>query len=158
MMFPLVRDLGVEGIPVTVTCGVLGFSRQAFYQWRARPWSDRDWDDAHLTNAIVGIHGDDPEFGYRLIADELGAAGHRAGEGRVHRLCREYRIWSITTRKGRKGSGKTLGPAVHDDVVRRDFTASTPDEVWLTDIERHEALSNREGVGDLLLQPVAAGW
>ena len=34
MMFPLVRDLAAEGIPVRLTCGVLGFSPQAFYKWR----------------------------------------------------------------------------------------------------------------------------
>jgi len=34
MMFPLVRDLAAEGIPVRLTCGVLGFSPQAFYEWR----------------------------------------------------------------------------------------------------------------------------
>ena len=33
MMFPLVRDLAAEGIPVRLTCGVLGFSAQAFYKW-----------------------------------------------------------------------------------------------------------------------------
>src|SRR5271169_2738486 len=52
-----------EGIPVTATCGVLGFSTQAFYQWQADPICDRDLDDAHLTNAIIDIHADDPEFG-----------------------------------------------------------------------------------------------
>ena len=76
-MFPLVRDLAAEGVPVRLTCGVLGFSPQAFYKWRSRPWSDRDWADAHLTNVIVDVHADDPEFGYRFIADELEAAGHR---------------------------------------------------------------------------------
>ena len=34
MMFPLVRDLAAEGIPVRLTCGVLGFSTQAFYKCR----------------------------------------------------------------------------------------------------------------------------
>ena len=33
MMFPLVLDLAAGGIPVAVTCRVLGFSKQAFYQW-----------------------------------------------------------------------------------------------------------------------------
>ena len=61
------------------------------------------------TNAIVDVHGDDPEFGYRFISDELEAAGHEAGEGRVHRLCREHKIWSSTTKKGRRSSGKTSG-------------------------------------------------
>ena len=77
MMFPLVSDLAAEGFPVRLTCGVLGFSTQAFYKWRARPCSDRDWADAHTTNLIVDVHADDPEFGYRFIADELEAAGQR---------------------------------------------------------------------------------
>jgi len=109
MSFPLVRELAAEGIPVRLTCGVLGFSPQAFYQWRAKPVSDRDWSDAHVLNAIVEIHADDPEFGYRFIADELDRGGHDLGEGRVHRLCRENRVWSSTTKKGRRGSGRFRG-------------------------------------------------
>ena len=34
MMYPLVLDLAADGVPVTVTCRVLGFSTQAFYKWR----------------------------------------------------------------------------------------------------------------------------
>ena len=143
MMFPLVRDLAAEGIPVRLTCGVLGFSPQAFYKWRAKPMCDRDWSDAHVLNAIVDIHGDDPEFGYRFITDELERSDHDVSEGRVHRLCRDNRVWSITTRKGRKGSGKVPGPAVHDDLVKRNFTASHVDEVWLTDITEHPTLEGK---------------
>jgi transposase InsO family protein len=142
MMFPLVRDLAAEGIPVRLTCGVLGFSPQAFYKWRARPCSDRDWHDAQLTNAIVDVHVDDPEFGYRFIADELEAAGHRVGERRVWRLCRRHRIWSTTTKKGRR-HGKTPGPAVHDDLVQRQFNAPAPDVVWVTDITEHPTVEGK---------------
>ncbi len=143
MMFPLVRDLAAEGIPVRLTCGVLGFSTQAFYKWRARPCSDRDWADAQLTNAIVDVHADDPEFGYRFIADELEHAGHRACERRVWRLCRNQRVWSTTTKKGRRTSGKTPGPPVHDDLVQRQFTAPAPDAVWLTDMTEHPTVEGK---------------
>ena len=136
MTFPLVRELAAEGIPVRLTCGVLGFSTQAFYKWQASPICGRDLDDAHLTNAIVDIHRDDPEFGYRFISDELERAGHEVGEGRVHRLCRQHRIWSTTTKKGRKNH-KVPGPAVHDDLVNRDFSAPAPNVTWLTDITEH---------------------
>jgi putative transposase len=136
MRYPLVQELAAEGFPVRLTCGVLGFSTQAFYKWRADPICDRDLDDAHLTNAIIDIHEDDPEFGYRFIADELERAGHEVGESRVHRLCREHRIWSTTTKKGRR-HGKIPGPAVHDDLVQRDFSAPAPDVTWLTDITEH---------------------
>ena len=120
-----------------LTCGVLGFSHQAFYQWQRAPFSVHDYQDAHLVNAIHDVHGDDPEFGYRFIADELERAGHVASERRVWRLCREHRIWSSTTKKGRRHSPKRPGPAVHDDLVQRNFTAPVPNAVWLTDITEH---------------------
>jgi transposase InsO family protein len=123
---------------------VLGLTPQAFYKWRARPCSQRDLDDAHLTNALVDLHGDDPEFGYRFLTDELQAASHHpVGERRVWRLCRQSSLWSTTTRKGRRGSGKTPGPAVHDDLVQRNFTAERPDAVWLTDITEHPTLEGK---------------
>ena len=143
MMFPLVADLAAEGVPVTLTCGLLGFSPQAFYKWKRRPCSDRDWADAHITNAILDVHADDPEFGYRFIADELEQQGHRGCERRVWRLCRAQRVWSTTTKMGRRGSGKTPGPAVHDDLVKRVFSAPAPDVVWLTDITEHPTMEGK---------------
>jgi transposase InsO family protein len=143
MTYPLVRDLAAEGIPVRLTCRVLGFSTQGYYRWRADPVCQRDLDDAYLTNTIVDVHDDDPEFGYRFIADELEAAGHVVGERRVWRLCRDQRVWSTTVRKGRRGKGRRPGPAVHDDLVRRNFTAPRPDAVWLTDITEHPTVEGK---------------
>ena len=41
MMYPLVRELAARDasirVPVAVCCRVLNFSRQAYYQWVARP-------------------------------------------------------------------------------------------------------------------------
>jgi len=87
MTYPLVLDLAVDGIPVAVTCGLLGFSRQAFYSWKAHPVSERDLVDAYATNAALEVHREDPGFGYRFIADELADAGHAVSERRVWRLC-----------------------------------------------------------------------
>jgi putative transposase len=114
----------------------LGFTHQAFYKWQRDPFSRRDYDDALLVNAIRDVHDDDPEFGYRFIADELEAAGHVASERRVWRLCSQHEVWSTTTKKGRK-HGQRPGPAVHDDLVQRKFTAPRPDAIWLTDITEH---------------------
>lgn len=135
MSYPLVLDLAADGIPVTVTCRVLGFSTQAFYKWKRCPVSHRDWDDAHLINAALDIHADDPAFGYRFIADELPARGIRASENRVARLCSAQRIWSVFAKK--RGLNRRAGPPVHDDLVGRHFTAAVPDAVWLTDITEH---------------------
>lgn len=137
MTYPLVRDLAAEGFDVRLACGVLGFSTQGYYRWLASPVSRRDLEDAYLTNALVDAHRDDPAFGYRFLADELAHAGVRVGERRVWRLCSTQRLWSTTVRKGRRGSGKQPGPAVHDDHLRRDFTASEPNRKWVTDITEH---------------------
>ena len=135
MMYPLVLDLADDGIPVTVACRVLGFSKQAFYKWKADPVSRRDWDDAHLINAAVDIHHDDPEFGYRFITDELADQGVRASRNRVNRLCTSQRLWSVHSRK--RGLNRKPGPPVHDDLVQREFTAEAPNQLWLTDITEH---------------------
>ena len=136
MIYPLVRELASDGIPVKVTCRVLGFSPQGYYKWRANPVTQRDWSDAHLVDAALQIHGDDPTFGYRFIADELRAErGITASENRVARLCSSHGIFSVLHR--RRGRGVRPGPAVHDDLVRREFWAARPNELWLTDITEH---------------------
>lgn len=135
MMYPLVRDLAGDGIPVTVACRVLGFSAQAFYKWRARPVSQRDWDNGHVINAAYDIHNDDPAFGYRFIADELPSRGVIAGENRVARLCSQERIWSVFAKK--RGLNRKSGPPVHDDLVARKFRAQKPNQLWLNDITEH---------------------
>ena len=141
MKYPLVLDLAADGIPVTVTCRVLGFSTQAFNKWRRNPVSQRDWDDAHLMNAALDVHADDPAFGYRFIADELKDAGHVVSERRVWRICSEQGIWSVFSKK--RGLNRKAGPPVHDDLVERDFTASAPDQLWLTDITEHRTTEGK---------------
>lgn len=135
MTFPLVRELAADGFPVAVTCRVLGFSRQAFYAWEQSPVSDRDLLDAHVTNAAFAIHADDPEFGYRFIADELEVAGWEVSERKVWRLCSQAGIFSFHAK--RRGKGRRPGPPVHDDLVQRAFTAAGPNQLWLTDITEH---------------------
>src|SRR3954469_740337 len=135
MMYPLVQELAADKIPVAVACRVLGFSKQASCKWQAEPVRQRDWDDAHLINAAVDIHHDDPEFGYRFITDELAGQGITASRNRVNRLCTSARLWSVHSRK--RGLNRKPGPPVHDDLVLRDFTAPAPNLLWLTDITEH---------------------
>jgi putative transposase len=136
MMYPLVLELAADGIPAVVTCRVLGFTPQAFHKWKANPISDRDWANAHLINAAHDIHRDDPMFGYRFICDELNAEyGIAASENRVQRLCSAHGILSVLARK--RGRGVKPGPAVHDDLVQREFAIDRPNALWFADITEH---------------------
>ena len=136
MMYPLVRELAVDGIPVTVTCRVLQLARQPYYRWLAAPVSDRELDQAYLANAVFDAHRDDPEFGYRLLADEARDAGQAGCDRTVWRICAANRWWCSFGKK-RARNGKKPGPPVHDDLVDRDFTADAPNQLWLTDITEH---------------------
>ena len=44
----------------------------------------------------------------------------------------------------------------HPDLVKRDFTATAPNQLWVADVERHEALLNRAVVKGHRLRSVAA--
>ena len=121
MIYPLVTDLADEGIPVVLTCRVLGFSKQAYFKWKANPVSQRDWDDAHLINAALDIHHDDPEFGYRFIADELERHGVKASRNRVNRLCTVQRIWSVHSRKRRSAILRSQVPRLRSRLIPPSF-------------------------------------
>lgn len=141
MTYPLVVDLARDGFPISVTCRVLGFSTQGFYKWQRSPVSARDYDDAVLINAARDAHGDDPAFGYRFIADELQRQGHVASERRIWRLCSQEQLFSAFAK--RKPYATRPGPPVHDDLVQRSFTATAPNQVWLTDITEHRTAEGK---------------
>ena len=61
MMFPLVRDLALEGIPVSLSCRVLGFPRQGYYAWRAGPVCGRDWSDVIPSRALDPFEDQEPD-------------------------------------------------------------------------------------------------
>ena len=57
------------------------------------------------------------------------------------RLCHSNRWWSRFGKK--KGKSPRPGPAVHDDLVNREFTAQRPNELWLTDITEHKTAEGK---------------
>jgi putative transposase len=91
------------------------------------------------------------------LAGEARDASLSACDRTMWRVCSANGWWSAFGKKRGK-NGKRPGPPVHDDLVKRDFTADRPSHLWLGDIERHEALSNRVGVRDLHRRVVAAAW
>jgi hypothetical protein len=70
MMYPLVLEMAVDGIPVTVTCRVLRFSTQAFYQWKRNPIEDR-YNRRRRHSSIGHVTPVDFEMQYSSQAAEI---------------------------------------------------------------------------------------
>ena len=145
-MYPLVRELAADGIPVAVTCRVLKIARQPYYRWLANPVTD-----AELERGVPGqraVRRPPRRPGVRLpVPRRRGPrrrprrwpTGRRGGSARTTAGGRAFG-------KKRGKNGKKPGPPVHDDLVERDFTADAPNQLWLADITEH-----RTGEGKLYL-------
>ena len=70
----------------------------------------------------------------------------------MERLMRENRIRSVIVCK--TGPGKRAGPPVHDDFLKRGFTAGGPNVLWLTEITEHPNAGIQAGEGKLYLSAV----
>jgi putative transposase len=148
-----VNELAADGVPVAVTCRVLNIARQPYYRWLARPVTDADLAAAYRADALFDAHRDDPEFGYRFMADEARAAGQPMVERTAWKICSGMGWFSTFSRRQRRGKKRRPGPPVHDDLVRRDFTAGGPNRLWLADITEH-----RTGEGKLYLCAIKDVW
>ena len=148
-MYPLVRELAAEDapvrVPVSVTCRVLKIARQPYYRWLKCPVTDAELSAAYRANALFDAHREDPEFGYRFLADEAREAGESMAERTAWRICSQSGWWSSFGKKRGKNH-KLPGPPVHDDLcavvddkgrIRHEFTATGPNQLWLADITEH---------------------
>lgn len=144
-MYPLVRELAVDGVPVAVACRVLDLARQPYYRWLKKPVTDTELARAYRADALFDAHRDDPEFGYRFLADEARESGQVMAERTAWRICSDLG-WFSAFGKKRARNGKRPGPPVHDDLcatvddtgrVRHEFTALAPNQLWLADITEH---------------------
>lgn len=136
MTFRLVQELADDRLPVAVACRVLGVSTSGFYEWQGRGPSTRDVDDAHLLDTIISVHtGARGTYGVRRVHAELRLGQHvRVGRKRVERLMACHGLAGVHRRRFRRGRPS---PAVHVDLVGRQFTADAPDRLWVTDITQH---------------------
>lgn len=138
------RELASAGspvrVPVAVACRVVKLHRQHYYAWLACPVTDSEYEEAYLANAIFDAHREDPEFGYRLLFDEVTAAGHQVSERTVWRICSANEWWCVF---GKKRRGKK-GPAGSRATTTLACTTATPGGLRTT---RAEVVGRSEVVG-----------
>jgi putative transposase len=125
-------------LPVATCCRVMRVSTSGFYAWKACPVSDRDWDDALLTNTIIDIHRmSRRSYGSPRVHSELVLGfGTRCSRKRVERLMRQARVQGIYRRRGHDCTRRD-GSEPADDLVGRMFDPDGPDRLWVMDVTEH---------------------
>ena len=116
-------------------CRVLEVSASGYYAWRERPPSEREREDAALSERIRTIHEDSfGTYGAPRVHAELRAQDVRVGRKRVARLMRGAGLQGVSRRRGTTTTARKRGQGSPPDLVERDFSASAPDRLWVADI------------------------
>jgi len=121
--------------PLVLLCRVLEVSRSGYHAWQTRRPSKRAQESARLEVAIQAAHVRTRQtYGPERLQAELRDDGFPAGVGRIKRLrknlgirCTQVRRFTITT-----DSAHRL--PVADNLLAQMFTATRPNETWVTDI------------------------
>jgi putative transposase len=139
-------------LAVSEQCRLLDVPRSTYYYERGVEESE---ENLALMKEIDRIYLAHPENGSRQMTSALRRRGHEVNRKRVQRLMQLMGIKSLSPQP------KTTTPNKAHPVypyLLRGVVVDHPNHVWAADIERHEALLNREGVQDPFHQFVAAGW
>jgi putative transposase len=123
-------EFGVEPI-----CTVLQVAPSTYYAAKSRPVSARAMRDAVMIPILVALW----TANYRVYgAHKLWKAAHRAGHviGRdqVARLMRQAGIEGVSRKRRLRTTKPDPAAARPPDLVKRDFTAQRPNELWVTDL------------------------
>jgi transposase InsO family protein len=148
-----------DEFPVSRLCQTLGVSVSGYYAWSKRAPSTRTVENSRLRDKIASIwHQVHGIYGAPRIYAELVAQGIQIGRNRVAKLMREAGIRGKSPRKRRPRTTQT-DPTheVAPNLLDRQFTASRPDQVWLTDItyiETEEGYLYLAGVMDMFSRQI----
>jgi putative transposase len=145
-----------EGLPAQLATRVLAGSESGYYAWRTRAPSARSIHHVGPTDQILKVHAaSNGTYGARRVhAEPTLGRGLVVAHGTVEMLMSRAGIHGVT---GRLRWRRPTPDLVSADLVERNFARSAPNQLWVTDIERHEALSNRAVVRGHRGRSVAAG-
>ena len=134
MKFAFVAEERVA-FPIAMTCRLLGVSTSGYYAWRARPASRRSDRDQQLGARVRDAHAASKgRYGSPRVHAELLASGERVSRKRVARLMKEANIAGRKRGRTRKTTNSNHALPIAPNVLKRDFTATAPNQTWVTDI------------------------
>jgi putative transposase len=106
-----------------------------YYAAKSRVPSARTERDAVMTPVVVRLWEDNYRvYGAHKIWKAARRAGHDIGRDQVARLMRTAGIEGVRRTKRVRTTRPDLGVPRHPDLVGRDFTATAPNQLWVTDL------------------------
>ena len=112
--------------PLEILLPIAKLARSTFFYHR-HPKPDRD---STLKARIRDIKQAEPNYGYRRVSAKLVGVNHK----RVQRLIQEMGLQVCTKKQRKYSSYKGEQGKIAPNLLQRDFSASKPNEKWLTDI------------------------
>jgi transposase InsO family protein len=123
-----------QDIPHTLTCRALGVSESWFYKWRNQPVTAREVRRGKLADAIRQIFDESGgTYGSPKVWITLVRQGWRVSVNTVAKLMAELGLAGRKIRR-RRGLTRPGNRPAFPDFVRRDFSATAPDQVWAGDM------------------------
>jgi transposase InsO family protein len=121
--------------PVAALCQLLGISRQGYYAYAKRPPSTRVLSDQKLCTRVQELFKEsDARYGSPRMLRALQGSGFVVGKRRVERAMRSLGLTPPTRRRHKVTTQANDAHPVVPNELARDFTATRPDERWVTDI------------------------
>ena len=121
--------------PIAAMCRLLEVTRQGYYAYANRPPSPRVKAEVELCEAIREVFAATGEtYGSPRVLRELRKRGMRVGKRRVERAMRGMGLTPPTPRRHRRTTIQNPTHPVAPNELARDFTATRPNERWVTDI------------------------
>ncbi len=112
----------------------LEIAPSTYYCSKARPPSKRAISDAALKPRILKLWKDNYEvYGVRKVTKQLRREGVRVGRDQVGRLMAELGIAGLVRGKAKRTTKADPSAVRAPDLVKRHFTATEPNRLWLSD-------------------------
>jgi putative transposase len=117
-------------------CRALQVSASGYYAWRDRAASPRKQAEAALCDKIKQVHRESDEtYGMPRVREQLKQDGVRASRRRIARLMRRDGIRGVSRRRCfTVTTERNLRERPAPDLVKRNFHAETPNQLWVADI------------------------
>jgi len=120
---------------VALMCRVLTVSRSGYYAWRSRPPSDRAQANTRLAVDVHRIFKEHKgRAGSPRITKQLSTEGQRVGKNRVAGVMQVEQLRAKAARKYKATTNSNHKLPVAPNLLRQDFTASAPNQKWVSDI------------------------